>query len=98
MSVAVDLLEMLWYTKNALEATGLTLLDVAVAIKKAERDICDYCQRGSVLASALADSKADALKGHRGPSHVERLLHKMQFRQQCLTFEIHAHQQRWPIQ
>ena len=77
LSAAVDLLEMLWYTKNALEATGLTLLDVAAAIKKAERDICDYCQRGSVLASALADSKADALKGHRGPSHVERLLHQM---------------------
>ena len=77
LSAAVDLLEMLWYTKNALEATGLTLLDVAAAIKKDERDICDYCQRGFVLASALADSKADALKGHRGPSHVERFLHQM---------------------
>ena len=31
----------------------------------------------SVLASALADSKADGLKGHRGPSHVERFLHQM---------------------
>ena len=48
-SAAVDLLQMLWYTKNASEAAGLTLLDVAVAIKKAERDICDDCQRGSVL-------------------------------------------------
>ena len=77
LCVAVDLLEMLRYTKNALDASGLKSLHVAVAIKNVEHVICDSCQRGSVLCSALADSTADALKGHRGPSHVERLLRQM---------------------
>ena len=55
----------------------LELLDVTFAVKQAEAGNYDYCKRGSVLANAIADAKADAIKGHCGPSHVERLLFNM---------------------
>ena len=77
LSAGVDLLEILWHVKVLLEASGLTLVDVAFAIRRAERDISDYCKRGSVLANSLAEATSDAVKGQCGPSYVERLLYTM---------------------
>lgn len=67
----VDLLSILWKTKNELETIDLGMLDVIAAISDAEYRIEDYCKKDSVLANNLADVKED------GTTHVEKLLWKM---------------------